>query len=74
MADDADRAGERIERIERFDRDALAAQLERGRRRFTPHMLDGEPHCPDCLEPLPQHRQEAGICVPCLELRERRGG
>lgn len=71
MADDADRAGERIER---FDRDALAAQLERGRRRFTPYMLDGEPHCPDRLEPLPQHRQEAGICVPCLELREKRGG
>lgn len=70
MADDADRA---TERIERFEADALAAQLARGRRRIMPRMIDGEPCCPDCLEPLERHRVEAGICVPCLELRERRG-
>lgn len=29
--------------------------------------------CPDCHEPLPDHRRSVGICVPCLELREARG-
>lgn len=68
MADDADRAGERIER---FDAAALAAQRERGQRMVTPYMIDGAAHCPDCLEPLPEHRLSAGICVECLTNREQ---
>ncbi|WP_275100132.1 TraR/DksA family transcriptional regulator [Sedimenticola hydrogenitrophicus] len=66
--DDADRADRRIER---FDADALAAQQERARQQVTPYLIDGAPHCPDCLEPLPAHRQAAGICVGCLTDREQ---
>jgi RNA polymerase-binding transcription factor DksA len=67
--DDADRAEARIER---FQSAALAAQLTQGRQLVKPYLLDGVPHCPDCLEPLPEHRLSAGICVGCLTDREQR--
>jgi hypothetical protein len=51
---------------------AIAVVRARAARRYTPFMLDGEPCCPDCLEPLPAHRVEVGICVQCLTDRERR--
>lgn len=66
--DVADRADAEIERSEAR---ALAAHRERSQARITPYMIDGEPHCPDCLEPLPAHRQDAGICVECLTEREQ---
>lgn len=62
--DDADRAEEHIEKeLE------LAIRAARG--------VPGPPiwlhtRCQDCHEPLLEHRRAAGICVPCLELREAR--
>lgn len=71
MADDADRA---TAYEEAFTRAALAAQLAHARRRIAPQMIHGVAHCPDCGEPLPAHRIDAGICVECLSIRERRHG
>lgn len=51
--------------------DGIAKVREAANRRYTPYMLDGEPCCPDCLEPLPEHRLTVGICVPCLARREK---
>lgn len=51
---------------------ALQALQQRQARRFAPLMLDGEPCCPHCHEPLPDHRLQAGICVSCLAGIERR--
>jgi len=51
--------------------DRLRDQAERAKPRFTPFMVEGEPHCPECLTPLAAHRIEAGICVPCLTLIEQ---
>lgn len=63
---------EQAKEVERRQREAGIAKVrEAAKRRFTPYMLDGEPCCPDCLEPLPAHRLEAGICVPCLARREQ---
>lgn len=66
MADDADRAAEVIEAHL-----ALAIQAARG----IPSARQTEHHsrCCDCHEPLLRHRLVAGICVPCLEIREARG-
>lgn len=60
------------EREERQRQQAIADHRERAQRRFVPYMLDGIPCCPECLEPLAQHRVEVGICVPCLADKERR--
>ena len=64
--DDADRAEEHIEAEL-----ALAIQAARG----IPGPLRPARHtrCCDCHEPLLSHRLVAGICVPCLEIREARG-
>jgi hypothetical protein len=64
---------EMAQRRETEERAARVAEIqELAKRRFTPYMLDGEPCCPDCLEPLPAHRVEVGICVRCLTEREQR--
>lgn len=60
------------EREERQRQQAIADHRERAQRRFVPYMLDGIPCCPECLEPLAEHRVEVGICVPCLADIERR--
>ncbi|MDH5785342.1 MAG: hypothetical protein OEZ16_07005 [Chromatiales bacterium] len=63
---------EQAQRREVQEREAAIAEVrKRAARRYTPYMLDGEPCCPDCLEPLAAHRIEVGICVHCLSLRER---
>lgn len=51
---------------------ALQALQQRRAIRFSPLMLDGEPCCPKCHEPLAEHRKPVGICVDCLSNIERR--
>lgn len=64
---------EQAQQRETEEREAAIAEVRvRAARRYTPYMLDGEPCCPDCLEPLAAHRIEVGICVRCLTDRERR--
>lgn len=50
---------------------ALAIKAARG----IPGPVTATRHtrCVDCHEPLLDHRHAAGICVPCLEVREARG-
>lgn len=62
--DEADRAGEFVEA--QLARAILAA-------RGVPKAPGCHERCPDCHEPLADHRRLAGICVPCLEQREARG-
>lgn len=63
--DDADRAAEHIEKeLE------MAIQAARG---IPGPLRCRHLRCTDCHEPLLEHRRSAGICVPCLELREARG-
>ena len=49
---------------------ALEEQAERAKPRFRAYQIEGVYHCPECLEPLPAHRIEPGICVPCLSAIE----
>lgn len=64
------------EQAQQREEDERAAAIKRVRekaaRRFTPYMLDGEACCPECLEPLPTHRIEVGICVKCRGMIEKR--
>lgn len=64
MADVVDQANDYVEA--QLARAILAA-------RGVPRSAGGQAHCPDCHEPLADHRRMAGICVPCLEQREARG-
>lgn len=64
---------EQAQQRETEEREAAIAEVrERAARRYTPYLLDGEPCCPDCLDPLPVHRVEVGICVQCLTDREHK--
>jgi len=65
--DDADRAQIVIERGE-----AINAHPRRADAATAPAVIDGEPCCADCHEPLAPHRLAAGLCVPCLTRREQR--
>lgn len=66
-----------FEQAQRREEDERRAGIEAARRmvrhRYTPVTVDGVDHCHDCLEPLPDHRIPAGICVPCLTIREKKG-
>lgn len=67
--DDVDRA-QRREEEHRVA--SLSAQRARAAQRIEPEMIDGVACCADCLLPLEPHRIEAGTCVPCKTIRERR--
>lgn len=65
---------EQAQRREEAEREAaIATAREKARARVAPLMFEGVAHCPDCVQPLAPHRIEAGICVPCLSLREKQG-
>lgn len=63
MADDADLAQRHIDA-------GLASSLDALQRHQ--HDQCWRAHCIDCEEPLPEHRQARGICVPCQTAREIR--
>lgn len=64
MADCADLANDYLEAEL-----ALAIKAARG----IPGPITRHSRCVDCHDPLLEHRHAAGICVPCLEVREARG-
>lgn len=57
---------------ERFLEQSMRRQRTRAAQRFEPVNIEGETCCPDCLQPLEVHRLEAGICVHCLNIREKK--
>ncbi len=65
MADVVDQANDYIE--------AQLARAIRAARGVPGPAVVRHVRCPDCHEPLADHRRSAGICVPCLEVREARG-
>ncbi len=66
-----------IERAQRRQQADTAAAIEAQQARAAgsrvePVTIDGIACCADCEDPLPPHRVQAGLCVPCKELREQR--
>jgi hypothetical protein len=62
---------EQAQQREERDREAgIARVTAEAKERFEPVMVGGVACCHDCIEPLPAHRIEAGICVGCKQSRE----
>lgn len=62
---------EQAQQLEERTREAGIARVTAAvNERFEPVIVGGIACCHDCIEPLPEHRIEAGICVGCKQSRE----